>query len=163
MRKTGLIIFFAVLLAADQISKLVVQEKMFLYESVTVIPGLFNITYVLNPGAAFGIFQNQPEIFRRVFFICVTVLAVILIFVMLRKDLNHRLRSIAYTMVIAGAIGNLIDRIRVGMVVDFLDFYWKSFHWYTFNVADVCITVGIGLLLIDMLFLEKKKSNWRNL
>ncbi|MDR2870044.1 MAG: signal peptidase II [Deferribacteraceae bacterium] len=157
MRSLVLIILFIVLLAADQLSKLAVQQSLRLYESVEVIAGLFNITYVLNPGAAFGIFQNQPESFRKIFFIVVTIVAVIMIFMMLRKDYAYRLRSVAYVMIIVGAVGNAIDRIRVGMVVDFLDVYYKSFHWYTFNVADICITSGVGLLLLEMLLLSKKK------
>lgn len=154
-RKIFLIILFVALLAADQLSKLAVQANMELYQSIQVIPGFFSITYVLNPGAAFGIFRDHPEIFRRLFFIGVTSIAIIFFVVLLVKEYNNKLRSIAYVMVIAGALGNMIDRVRLGMVVDFLDFYFRGWHWYTFNIADCCVTIGIGLLLVDIIFFDK--------
>ncbi|MDR2869282.1 MAG: signal peptidase II [Deferribacteraceae bacterium] len=157
MRKFILLFAFIALTIADQASKLAVQANFKLFDSVEVIPNLFNLTYVLNPGAAFGIFNTQSETFRQIFFVAVTLVAVVLILWMLRKEYAFVLRSVAYTMIIAGAMGNLIDRIRVGMVVDFLDFYFKDFHWYTFNVADVYITTGVGLLLIDMLIFDRKR------
>lgn len=150
---------FVAFLIIDQLSKLAVQANMLLFESKTIIPGFFNITYILNPGAAFGIFRGQPESFRKAFFIIVTVIACIFLLVLLYKEFSYKLRTFAYTAVIAGAIGNMIDRIRVGKVVDFLDFYVKDFHWYAFNFADCCITVGIAVLILDMFVNKKKELN----
>lgn len=156
-RKACLTLLFIVLLALDQLSKVLVQSNMVVGESRTVIKGLFNITYVFNPGAAFGIFNSQPEMFRKIFFIGITVVACALIIYLIYKDYNYRLRTISYVMILAGAVGNFIDRVRMGMVVDFLDVYWKNWHWYTFNIADCCITFAVGLLLWEM-FLNRKKD-----
>ena len=158
-RKIVLPVLFCVFIALDQITKFVVQAKLQLYDSVEVIPGLFNITYVLNPGAAFGILREQSEIFRVAFFTGMTILACILILTLIIREYRFKVRTFAYTAVLAGALGNMIDRLRVGKVVDFLDFYFKNWHWYTFNVADCLITVSIGALLIDILFLNKGVKN----
>ncbi len=158
-RKIILPLLFIIGLALDQISKFAVQANLQLYESVPVIPGLFNITYVLNPGAAFGILRGQSESFRIGFFVGMTILSCILIFVLIIREYSYKVRTFAYTAVMSGAVGNMIDRLRVGKVVDFLDFYFKNWHWYTFNIADCFITVGIGVLLLDLLFLNKGAKN----
>jgi signal peptidase II len=155
-RKIILLVMFVLFLIADQVSKIAVQANMVLFESKTVIPGFFNITYVLNPGAAFGIFRNMPESFRLIFFVGVTTFACVFLLVLLYKEFSYKLRSFAYVAVVAGAVGNLIDRIRIGKVVDFLDFYVKDYHWYTFNFADCYITVGMAVLVLDV-FINKNK------
>ena len=156
-RKIILPVMFVVFLIADQVSKIAVQTNMKLSESITVIPGFFNITYVLNPGAAFGIFGNMPDLFRKVFFVGITLAACVFILYLLYKEFNYKLRSFAYIAIVAGAIGNLIDRIRLSQVVDFLDFHIGNFHWYTFNLADCYITVGVAVLILDM-FINKNKA-----
>lgn len=142
------------MLLLDQVAKYAVQAKMALYDSVTVIGGFFNLTYTLNPGAAFGMFAEFSPQFRLYFFITLTLIICGLIVYLIKKEYAFRVRSFAYTMIIAGAIGNAIDRVRIGMVVDFLDVYFKQWHWYTFNLADSWITVGVALVFISM-FVEK--------
>lgn len=154
--KVFLFIVFLIMVALDQLSKEAVRASFNLYESKEVIAGLFNITYVMNPGAAFGIFNDKSELFRQILFIGLTIVACILIVYMITKEYEYKMRTFGYTMVLAGAVGNMIDRIRFGTVVDFLDFYHKSWHWYTFNIADCCITAGVALVVIDVLFFNRK-------
>ena len=138
----------------DQLTKYVVMKSLRMYDSVTVIPGFFNLTYVRNKGAAFGILSGNHGIWRIVFFVVVTLVAVAAIFSMIRKT-SERLSLWAFSLIAGGAIGNLIDRIRFGEVVDFIEWYARSYHWPTFNVADSAISVGVGLLVIEMLFFSK--------
>jgi len=152
---TALFIFF---LALDQGTKLLVKSKMELYESIPVIKGLFNFTYVLNPGAAFGFLAKMDEAYRKYFFILVTLLAIIAVAFLMYKELKYKLRAVSYTLIIAGAFGNFIDRLYMGKVVDFLDFYIGAHHWPAFNIADSAITIGIGLLIIDILFMKRTDS-----
>lgn len=156
-QKIKLFILGIFALFMDQISKYIVQNNFSLYESREIIPGFFNITYVLNPGAAFGIFSNQDALMRKIFLLVAAIVACIVILALLKKELNYKLRSYAYVMVIAGALGNALDRFRFDSVIDFLDFYYGSFHWYTFNIADCFITVGVFLLIFDMFLMNKGK------
>ncbi len=151
--------FLAVLVVVfDQVSKLWLVQNFSLFESRSVIPGFFNLTYLTNTGVAFGLLSG-PVWWRQVFFIVVTVTALVVIGV-----LQWRLRekSVCYTvslgLIAGGAIGNLVDRVRLGSVVDFLDFYLGSHHWPAFNVADSAITVGVGLFLVYSLFFEKDQQ-----
>jgi signal peptidase II len=152
-----LLIVSAVLLALDQATKLYIDSRFALYESVTVIEHFFNITYVRNKGAAFGILSDSA--IRVPFFITVATLAAVGILWYLRqlREDQHLLQT-ALTLVFAGAIGNLIDRVRLGEVIDFLDVHWYQYHWPAFNVADSAITVGVGLLLLDLWFEERRKK-----
>ena len=133
----------------DQITKLWVQDHLVLFTTHPVIPGFFNLVHVLNRGAAFG-FLNRSDIeWQTYFFFAATALAVIIIFHLLRmaRD-DDKLLIIGLACILGGALGNLIDRIKTGEVVDFLDFYWKSYHWPAFNVADIAIFLGsLGLLV----------------
>jgi signal peptidase II len=146
---------FVFIVFLDQMTKFYIKTNFALYESKTIVKGLFNITYVLNPGAAFGFLANLPEIYRRGFFITITIIAIIIIFRLFVKEADFKLRFISYTLILSGAVGNFIDRLFIGKVVDFLDFYIKNYHWPAFNVADSAISVGIFLLIIDILFVNK--------
>lgn len=132
----------------DQITKLWIQDHLVLYTTHPVVPGFFNLVHVLNRGAAFG-FLNRSDIqWQTYFFFAATALAVLIIFHLLRmaRD-DDKLLITGLGCILGGAIGNLIDRIKTGEVVDFLDFYWKSYHWPAFNVADIAIFLGsLGLL-----------------
>ena len=132
----------------DQLTKLWIQDHMVLYTTRTVIPGFFNIVHVLNRGAAFG-FLNRSDIqWQTYFFFAATALAVLIIFHLLRmaRD-DDKLLITGLGLILGGAVGNLIDRIKTGEVVDFLDFYWKTYHWPAFNVADIAIFLGsLGLV-----------------
>jgi signal peptidase II len=132
------------ILLIDQGSKYIVKTTMTLYESIPVIPNIFHLTYIENPGAAFGLLANQ-----RVFFVIITViiLTTIIYFYYKLKGENLILR-VALGMVVGGAIGNLIDRLRIGAVTDFLDFR----IWPVFNIADSAIVVGMIYLAYQIIF-----------
>ena len=136
----------------DQLTKLIVHRTMALHQSIPIIDGLFNLTYVRNTGAAFGIFAGSAEIFRRPFLILVSILASAFIVSLLRRLANGQRELItALTFVLGGAIGNLIDRFRLGYVVDFVDVYvnagGRAHHWPAFNVADsaICIRQPVAM------------------
>ena len=141
-------LWLAAIVVLDQSTKIIVQRTMALYQSIPIIDGLFNLTYVRNTGAAFGIFAGSAEIFRRPFLILVSILASGFIISLLRRleDRQQGLLS-ALAFVLGGAIGNLIDRIFYGEVIDFLDVYWRDYHWPAFNIADSFITVGVAIAL----------------
>ena len=142
----------------DQLTKAVVERRVPLHESIAVIRGFFNITHVKNTGAAFGLFAGYANAFRSAFFIAITIGAVILILVIFRRIKKDRvLVPLSLAMFTAGAIGNLVDRIRWGHVIDFLDVHWGVYHWPAFNVADSAITLGILLLLVENLFFNRGK------
>ncbi len=140
-----------IILVLDQITKYLVEKHLRLYEVVPVIPGFFNLTHVRNKGAAFGILSGLPGVWRSLFFVTFTLIAVGVIGVMLKKT-SDRLLVIAFSLIMTGAVGNVIDRIRYGEVVDFIQWYVKSWYWPSFNVADSAISIGVTLLAVDMLF-----------
>lgn len=144
---------FPLIVILDQWTKVVIEKKFFLHEALPVISGLFDITYVRNTGAAFGMMADWNPAFRVPFFYIVPVVALALIGIYFWKiPKKDRLLAWALTLVIAGAFGNLLDRLRLGYVVDFLLFHLQYKHQFpAFNVADSAITVGVGLMLIDML------------
>lgn len=137
----------------DQVTKQVVHIKFRLGESIPVIPGFFNFTYVRNTGAAFGLLAQADPAFRIPFFVLVPLLALGAIAYIFRKIPAEDVKlSIALSLVIGGAVGNLIDRVIYGFVIDFLDFHWQySYHFPAFNVADSAICVGVGILMLDLL------------
>ena len=145
----------AILVLADQVSKAIVVRTMSLYESIPIIPNFFNFTYITNDGMAFGI--DFP--FGYFIFSAVSLLLTLFLFWYLWSVRNHSIViRLGLAMIIAGAIGNLIDRLMLGEVFDFLDFMIRDFHWYVFNLADSYVTVGMVLLLIDSIILEKKRE-----
>lgn len=151
-----LLIIFLIWL--DQYTKYVIVENFRLGEVYSVIDGLFNLTYVKNSGAAFGFGGAFSIWIRYTLFLALPVIACIWLVLLLKQSLKKdTLLSIAYALIIAGAIGNLIDRFRLGYVVDFFDFYVKTSHFATFNVADSAISVAAGLLVIDF-FLKQRRE-----
>jgi len=161
--KKNIIIFIfgaIAVIVLDQITKVVITEKLFMYGTHKVIEGFFSLVYVMNPGAAFGFLAGAPEIFRYFFFIGITSLAMLLIIYYILKSKEERLPVIiSLTLIFGGAVGNLIDRIRFGAVVDFLDFYIGTWHWPAFNVADSAISIGAVLMVWEMLVNRKKTSS----
>jgi signal peptidase II len=136
----------------DQVTKYIVNTSMLLHDSMPIINGLFNFTYVKNPGAAFGFLAGAPPFFRSVFFIGVTVAAIMLILYYIRKTKTEEpLLTASFSLIMGGAVGNLIDRVRFGEVIDFLDLYIGPHHWPAFNIADSAISVGAILLVYDMI------------
>jgi signal peptidase II len=144
----------AIMVLADQISKTVVRNTMSLYESIPVIPEFFHLTYVTNDGMAFGI--NFPLGIYVFSAISIIFTGFLFWYLWSIKDDEIVVRT-GVALILAGAIGNLIDRILLGEVVDFLDFMIGDFHWYVFNLADSCVTVGLGFVLYDSLILNRKK------
>lgn len=146
----------AVILVLDQATKLYVDARFDLYESVPVIPGWFHLTYIRNKGAAFGIFADSAV--RIPFFISMTLIALLVILWYLRRlRADQQFTAFALTLIFAGALGNLIDRVRLGEVIDFLDVFWRHHHWPAFNVADSAICVGVALLIWEMWQEERKE------
>lgn len=144
------------ILVIDQLTKLYIDRTMQLYQSIPVIDGIFNITYLRNRGAAFSFLADAS--WRLPFFILATVIAVIAILVAFHKLRDEqRFAAFSLTLILAGAVGNLIDRVRMGEVIDFLDVYWGRHHWPAFNVADSAICVGVALLALDM-FKEERRA-----
>ncbi|MBU1744855.1 MAG: signal peptidase II [Proteobacteria bacterium] len=151
-----LAITFLVMLL-DQATKAWIISTMRIYDSFVVIEGFFSITHVRNPGAAFGFLAGAPPLFRHIFFLAVTVAAIALILHYLRVSRIEEPSLVsALALILAGAVGNLIDRIRFGEVVDFLDVYIGSHHWPAFNVADSAITVGAVVLMAVLLRRRKQ-------
>jgi len=138
------------IVALDMITKHLVVQNLALYEVIPVIPNVLNITYHKNPGAAFGILAELP--FNYYFFSTISVLAfVILVLAFLYASKERKTVQIALPFLMGGTLGNLIDRIRLGAVIDFIDVHWYQYHWPAFNVADSAICIGVALLIIEML------------
>lgn len=152
------IVVAAVGLVADQFSKWLVASRMTLHQSIELLADFAHITYVRNPGAAFGILANSS--LRLPFFILVSVVAAFGILWYLRREKGGHLRlQIALGLIFSGALGNLIDRVRFGEVIDFIDVHWYRHHWPAFNIADSAICVGVGLLLLDSWIDERNRKN----
>jgi len=144
-------------LALDQATKLYVHTTFALYESHPVIANLFAFTYVRNSGAAFGMLARQSQDFLRLFFPAVTAIALVGLYIyFLRVPSQHTLTLWSLCLIMGGAIGNGIDRLWLGQVIDFIDVHWYAYHWPAFNVADSSICIGVGLLLLDALRTAKR-------
>ncbi|HEY2990995.1 MAG TPA: signal peptidase II [Candidatus Binatia bacterium] len=150
--KTKLVLnLLIVIVGLDQATKLLVDRTLFLYQSIPMIENLFSLTYIRNTGAAFGLLAQSGELFRRTFLIAFSLAAIGFIIVMLRRlPEDEKLLTIALGFILGGAVGNLIDRLVYGEVIDFLDFYWSTYHWPAFNVADSFITVGVVLIMVRL-------------
>jgi signal peptidase II len=137
----------------DQLTKALVVHHLVLNETVSVIPGFFDLTHIHNPGGAFGFMASVGSTLRKVVFLFFSSLAVGFIFYLYNKTpRTHPWLASGFALIFGGAIGNLIDRIRLGIVIDFLDVYVGRWHWPAFNIADSAITVGIGIFIFHLLF-----------
>mgnify|MGYP001384449008 FL=1 len=149
----GVLFITALIITADQISKSLIKSTMTLYDVIPVIPGFFQLNYITNKGLAFGI--NLPVGIS--FFSGISlIITCFLVWILWCERKNNLLMRISLALILGGAIGNLIDRILFGEVVDFFDFMIGDFHWYIFNIADSAVTVGIILMLFYS-FLFKPK------
>jgi signal peptidase II len=149
------LILSLLVIAADQATKLWVLAALQPREVIPVLP-VFNLTLVFNEGAAFSFLANAGGWQRWLFVGVAVAVSTVLIAWLWRLKPEERLTAAGLALVAGGAIGNLIDRLAYGRVVDFLDFYWRAWHWPAFNVADSAITVGVGLLLLEA-FLPKRE------
>ncbi len=137
----------------DQATKLYIDSNMELHQSIQVIKNFFQITYIRNSGAAFGILSGFKSPWLTLFFVLISVVAIgIIMFYYYKTPENQRLTLVSFALIMSGAIGNFIDRAFYGEVIDFLYFHWYQHYWPAFNVADSCITIGVSLLLWDMFF-----------
>lgn len=144
---SGLVIIF------DQVTKFLILSHLPIHHSISIIPGFFSITHIHNPGGAFGFMRNQSSTLRHVVFLLVALLAACLVFYFYRNTpKTHPVLASGLALIFGGAIGNLIDRIRFGEVVDFLDVYMGNHHYPAFNVADSAITIGVCIFLFHLVF-----------
>lgn len=161
MKKLMFIAVTAIVLL-DQLSKMYIRTHFQLYDLKPVIKGFFSITFVMNKGAAFGMLARLNESYRQLFFVVITVIAIIAVVYLMVKEKEMKIRLVSYTLILAGAFGNFIDRVYMGKVTDFLLFYYKQYQWPAFNVADIAISTGIGLLFIDYIIFKKRVKNESN-
>ncbi|MEW6594833.1 MAG: signal peptidase II [Thermodesulfobacteriota bacterium] len=155
-----LILWGGGVVALDQFTKWLIQANFLLHDSREIIPGFFNLTYVTNTGAAFGILAGEQSTLRMLFFVAIAVVALAVIILGWRQLCGEqRLMPHALGLIAGGAVGNLIDRVRFGAVVDFLDVYVNNYHWPAFNVADSAICVGVGLFLLGSFFSSRSSQN----
>jgi signal peptidase II len=145
-----------IIVVLDQITKLAVANRLQVFESVPVVTGFFNLVHVRNRGMAFGL-MNRPDIgIASYFLLAASLIAVVLILVWFfkLKEEDNQL-TLGLSLILAGAVGNLIDRVRLGEVIDFLDFHLGTYHWPAFNLADAAITVGTVSIALNLIFQRK--------
>ncbi len=136
----------------DQLSKFIVHSTMNHYDSFQVIPYLLNFTYIRNEGIAFGIYFEGAE---TIFVILPILITIYLFYLLKSEEFKDKFSQLALYLIIAGAIGNIIDRIFRGYVVDFIDFHLNGIHWYVFNIADSSVTIGLIFLLYSSIIVSK--------
>lgn len=149
-----------VIITIDQATKIYIHTRFALGESINVVENFFNITYVRNKGAAFGILSDLPDMIRESFFLAMTPVALFIILLLLKSvPKTDKIQILALSGIFGGAIGNYIDRIRFGYVIDFLDAHWYHKHaWPAFNVADSAIVCGVTILILLMFRKEEPQD-----
>ena len=136
----------------DQITKAIVRSTLLLHDSVTIVPGLVDFTHVQNSGAAFGILNGVDFPFKTAAIALIATGALVGVGLYAASLAHHQLVArLGLALIIGGAAGNLLDRIAAGSVVDFVDVYWRTYHFWAFNVADSAITIGVAIMILDML------------
>ncbi len=139
----------------DQLVKALIVSTVPVYQTIPVIPGFFNLTHIYNPGGAFGFLSGSPSVLRHLFFVIASIIAMgLILFLYAKTPPGHGLLKFGLSLIMGGAVGNILDRIRIGKVIDFLDIYIKDFHWPAFNVADSAIVIGIGLFIYHLIFID---------
>jgi len=157
-RRIFYFLFILILLTADQLTKVIVAQKIPFLNSKSVIPGFFNLTHIRNRGAIFGFFsQSGSQLIYVMLTLASLVALVFVVFYFFKTPTSERLMIISLSLILAGALGNLIDRIFRGYVVDFLDFYVKKWHWPSFNIADASITIGAIFIIFIFFFRRRPK------
>lgn len=156
MFRALLLVFMVVLL--DQLSKIWVVINFGLYERLEIIPHFFDLTYITNRGAAFGILAGVDGVWRHYLFLILGGSALVLLVIFWRRmHQDHPFYGVALSLIAGGAIGNIVDRVRFGAVVDFLDFYVAGYHWPAFNIADSAIFVGVVIFIVTN-YLEERRQ-----
>jgi signal peptidase II len=152
-RHIRFVILVAAVVAMDQLVKALIIKAVPAYQTVSVIPGFFNLTHIYNTGGAFGFLSGNTSSYQQLFFLTASIVAVFLIlYLYSQTPPNYKFLGIGFSLILGGALGNLADRIRIGKVVDFLDFHIMDLHWPSFNIADSAITIGIFIFLYHLLF-----------
>lgn len=142
-----------VVLAGDQVTKGLVEKSIPEHEQIPVLPHFFNLTHTKNAGAAFGLFSDSPAPWKTALLIIVSGALLLTVAGIVWKSRQlHWETSWGLALILGGALSNLFDRIRAGRVVDFLDVYFRNYHWPTFNLADSAIVVGAGFLIFHVIF-----------
>lgn len=148
------------LLGIDQLTKALISQNIALHSSRSVIPGFFNLTHIRNSGAIFGFFSQSDNQILYIFLTLISLAALgLVIYYFFKTPGKDRLMKISLAVILAGALGNLVDRVFRGYVIDFLDFYVKGWHWPSFNVADASISVGAFFLIFILLFKRRPKCS----
>jgi signal peptidase II len=156
-RKSAIFILLLVVgLALDQATKVLVMNNLPLGGQVPLIPGVLNLVHIHNKGAAFGLLSGWSAEFAWLFFVIITALVLVVLgYLLWRLPDGQWPAALGYSLILTGALGNLIDRIRLGEVVDFIDVYWGRYHWPAFNVADSLVCVGAAVLVWVIIREEK--------
>lgn len=141
-----------VVVVLDQITKALVRRSLAIGAGMTVVPGFLDFTHVRNSGAAYGLLQDADFPYKTAVIALIGAAAIIAVALYAASVAHHQLVArIGLALIIGGALGNLIDRLTAGSVVDFVDVYWRSHHFWAFNVADSAITIGVVMMILDML------------
>ena len=158
--RPGEIITILSVVGIDQLTKLIVRQVVPLHEAINVIPGLLDLTHVQNTGAAFGLLNAAEFPYKPAIMIAIAAIALIAIAAYgAQLGFHERMARLGLSLILGGAFGNLIDRAFVGHVVDFVDVYWGTSHFWAFNVADAAITIGAILVLLDMIGLGRHHAS----
>ena len=155
-----LFLISGLIIGLDQITKYFICKFLPLYSQIEVIGGFFNIVHVRNSGVAFGLFKRFGSEYRLISMLVIFLIVIFLIFFLVSQiKRGCTLQAFSLSLILGGAVGNLIDRVLIGEVIDFIDVHWAEvYHWPAFNVADSAITVGIIFIVFDELFLSRKRK-----
>ena len=152
MKRSLELAVIAAIAALDQVTKFLVTRELPLLDTIAVIPGLLNLTHVRNSGVAFGFLNSADFAFKPAVMAVFALVALVGVGLYAAQlPMSHRWARVGLALIIGGAAGNLVDRARQGYVVDFVDAYWHGWHFWAFNVADAAITVGVAVLILDLL------------
>lgn len=149
------ILIGAFVFALDFITKWLVMTRMVEHQTIPVIPGFFHFTYIMNPGAAFGIFAHQ----KWLFVVVSIATAAAILYYAFRPEGRQPWTGVGMGLILGGALGNLVDRIRFHAVIDMFDFFWREWHYPVFNVADIAIVCGVGLFVLRLLWEAKQEQD----
>jgi signal peptidase II len=154
-RRIFYFLFILILLVADQLTKAIIAKKIPFLQSKSIIPGFFNLTHIRNRGVIFGFFsQSGSQLLSVILTLASLAALALVVYYFFKTPTSERLMIISLSLILAGALGNMIDRIFRGYVLDFMDLYVKKWHWPSFNIADASITIG-ACFLIFVLFFRK--------
>lgn len=149
----GLLGISIAILSFDILTKLLISSFLTINDSIEIIPNLFNIVYIRNPGIAFGLFRDLPHFIRMPLLATLSFIAIAVILYIYHISSKEKwLEGFALSLILGGAGGNLIDRIRYGEVIDFIDLHVGRYHWPAFNIADTAVTIGAGILIFNLFY-----------